>query len=252
MRVHAVMLGFNTPEVIEEAMENFEATTSDYEHRRLVKTLFILSYPRGDVAENNRRTVEIGAKHGWWTTFLENKGVMPNWNTVIHDYLHLRQGDFLVTFDPDVRMQKAGWISAMLEVMAYDPKIAFVCAAHESVVNPAIPTERGRRIETLPSGLRIGRYRSLIAWSMGMWRGEVLASRPRDFSAKSNTQHYGYVEHADFDRIRDMGLTWVELPDYVDTHAPRWNDPLYAEWKNACGRKEMSLSFEQFVAQRKV
>lgn len=242
MRIFVTMLGFNRPEMIRGALENFEATTTDAEHRRCVKTLFYCGYP---FPEDNRDELHrLAVEFGWWVTDIPNEGVMANHNRAIHDYCHMRTGDFYVTFDPDVRMQEKGWLSAMVEALGSDPNAMFCCAARRFHNDSWCEEQHGRSIHQLPSGLRIARYRHLIAWSMGMWKGEWLAARPRDF--KADAPHYGYAEHADYARLCDQRKTWVSLVDFYDDH--QGAEPLYTKWKAESAAHRTKLSFHDWLA----
>lgn len=242
------MLGYNNADAVRGALENFEATTTDAEHRRLVKTIFVCDYPLPSPESNRAELTKLAAEFGWWVAYIPNKGVMENHNVAIHDYCHMQPGDFYITFDPDVRMQQVGWITAMIEALNSDPKFMF-CAASRNFHNDAwLNNSEYRRVETLPSGLKIGRWNSLVAWSMGIWRGEFLASRPRNFGQAG--KFYGYSEHSDYDRLKANGKDWVSVVDFYDDHlwAP---DPEYVEWKQMAAGNVNHDSFDVWLKKRR-
>lgn len=247
MRIFATCLGFNTPEMIRGALENFEATTTDVEHRRLVKTLFLCQFPFPTPEKNRHALLDIGAEFGWWTTEIPNEGGLANHNRVIHEYYRMRPGDLYICFDPDVRMQQTGWVSAMAEALASDPSAVFCCAARPFHDEEWCVRQHGRSISVLPSGLRVARYRQLIAWSTGIWKGEWLAARPRDFKAAN--QWYGYFEHADLALMNAKGKTWLQVPDYYDHH--QGADADYTKWKIESARGETKVSFEEWLKKKK-
>lgn len=251
MRIFAVCLGFNTPEMVRGALENFEATTTDEEHRRLVKTLFWCGYPLPDVESNRRELHALAAEYGWWVTDIPNRGVMENHNVAIHDYCHLVPGDFYICFDPDVRMQQTGWVSAMVDALRSDANAVFCCAARPYHDEDWCAKAHGRTVSAIrrpmpsaPAGdLRIARYRELIAWSMGMWKGEWLAARPRYF--KASHPHYGYAEHADIALMKKHRKTWLSLVDYYDHHVG--SDVQYTAWKVECAGGKTKAPFDQWL-----
>lgn len=233
------MLGFNTPEMIRGALENFENTTTDAEHRRLVKTLFNPWYP-GNTEEQLRA---LACEFGWWIANIENRGVVENHNVAIHEYCHMQKGDTYITFDPDVRMQEKGWVTAMLDALASDENTVFCCAAREFHHEKWLIDQHGQTIQTRPNGTRVARYRELIAWSMGMYKGEWLACRPRNFAAENPV--YGWAEHCERDRMNAAGKTWCQVIDFHDFHMGANQD--YTKWKQLSSDKKTTQKFEDWL-----
>lgn len=238
MRVFSVMLGFNTSEMIRGAMNNFADTGSSENH--IVKWFFDAKFP----GNNPTDLKNLCAHFGWIYTPIENEGVLGNWNKVIHDHLHMVNGDFLVTFDPDVRMNKPGWIDAMIEALNSDPKAMFCSSALPFHHEEWMTREHGRVVTELPSGLRIARYRGLIAWASGMWRADALITRDRNFGARG--RYYGWNEHADYERLLANGWTWLSTADYVDHHLGS-SDAKYVEWKQKTAAGQISTKFEEWL-----
>lgn len=243
MRVFAVMLGFNSHETIKGAMENFEATVEP--SHNVIKWFFDPSYPLPDPHTNRSLNKQICAHYGWIYTEIENEGVLGNWNKVIHEHLNMVNGDFLVTFDPDVRMQQKGWVPAMVEALNSDPTAMFCSSAldfhhHDWMQKPPY----NRKVTELASGLRIARYDCLIAWASGMWRADALITRPRNFGARG--KYYGWNEHADYDRMLKNGWTWLSTADFVDHHLGS-PDPKYVEWKQKTAGGVTDKRFEEWL-----
>lgn len=241
------MLGFNRPEMILGAMQNLDDTTTDAENRRIVKTVFDCGYPFPDPALNSVELHKMAAQFGWNVIKIPNRGVVENHNVAIHEHHRLQHGDFYVTFDPDVRMQQKGWVTAMVNALRSDDSTVFVCAARPFHDEEWCSTQHGRTIDTLPgSGFRVGRYRRLIAWSMGMYKGEWLACRPRDFCASN--PFYGYSEHCELDRMNQAGKTWCQVVDFYDHHLGA--EPLYTEWKSLSASHKVRVPFEEWLGDR--
>lgn len=240
MRVFITLLGFNTSEMVREAAINLEETTLPEEQKFLIKTIFDPGYPGNDP----KVLKQIAVDHGWWHTPIPNESVMGNHNRVIHDFYRMQEGDFYVCFDPDVRMQGRGWVSAMVQALKSDPTAVF-CAASRTYHNEKwCSDQHGRTITQLPSGLRISRYRELIAWSTGMWKGEWLAARPRNF--KGDNAVYGFTEHADLRLMKEHKKTWLAVTDFYDDH--KWSpDPRYIAWKKESADGKTSARFEEWV-----
>ncbi len=243
MRVFNIMLEFHPPETIRGAMENFRDTVEST--HEVVKWFFDPGYPLPDRQKNQNLNRQLCSTFGWIYTPIENDGVLPNWNRVIHEHLHMQNGDFLVTFDPDVRMESRGWIPAMIEALNSDPKAMFCSSAlnfhhHDWMQQPPY----SRKVTTLESGLRISRYDCLIAWASGMWRADFLITRPRDFGARG--RYYGWNEHADYERLLAHGYTWLSVTDFVDNHIGS-ADAKYVEWKQRTASGEVTQKFEEWI-----
>jgi hypothetical protein len=246
MRIFAVMLGFNQPEVIRGAFDRFQETVEP--NHSIIKWFFDPGYPTPDKHQNMAFNKQLCSTFGWAYTAIENEGVLGNWNKVIHEHLNMQPGDFLFTYDPDVRMNRQGWIQAMIEALESDPKAMFCCSAmdfheHDWMQKPPY----NRKVTTLPSGLRISRYDCLIAWPSGMWRADFLITRDRNFGAKG--KYYGWNEHADYDRLLAHGLAWISVTDYVDHHLGS-PDAKYVEWKQLTANGSVGIRFEEWLNER--
>jgi len=237
-------LGFNTPEMIEGALQNFEETTTAEENRHAIKTLLHPGFP-GNTPE---MLSDLAVKYGWWGAVnVPNISIMENWNYCIHSLAHMRKGDYLFCFDPDVRMGKPGWITAMVEALNSDDDAVFCSAGMDFHTHDWFVREYGQQITVLPSGVRVARYNQLIAWSSGAWKGEWLAARPVDFKAPNKV--YGYLEHADLALMAKHKKTWISVPDYVDYH--RCSDPVYSQWKVESAQHKTDKHYAEWLNGRK-
>lgn len=243
MKFYAVMLGFNRTDVIEEAMQNFVRTTDNEPY--IEKWFFEVGYPLPNPQENEKTNRANCEKYGWKHNKIDNKGVMSNWNQVIHEFLHMQNGDFLCTYDPDVRMDKKGWVPAMIEALQSDESAMFCSSAldfhHHDWMQK---TPYYRTVSTLPSGLRVSRFKTLIAWASGTWKADFLITRPRDFAQKG--AFYGWSEHADYERLLKNGKTWLSVTDFVDYHLGA-RDPEYTEWKKYAASNPKHIDFESWL-----
>jgi len=248
MRIFVNVIAYNSVEVVRGALENFEAITTDSEHRRMVKTIFNPGYPLPSVAENETALKKLAHEFGFWFANIPNEGVLGNHNRIIHEFLHMEPGDYYVIYDPDVRIQEKGYISAAIEVLQSEPNIVFVCPSREFHHEKWCVDQHGRQLYTLPSGLRVAKYRSLIAWSCGVFKGEWLACRKRNFAAENPV--YGYSEHCEYDRMNDAKKKWRQLADFHDYHLGA--DALYTEWKKLSSDKKTRQPFDAWLKERGV
>lgn len=244
MRIFITTLGYNRAEMVRGCFENLNQMTLLSEQDKLVKTLCVLGYPLPSPEENRVELLAIAERFGFSVVEFPNVGVMQNWNTVIHDHLKMETGDYLVTWDPDVRMQQPGFLSAMIDALERDPDNVFVCAARPYHDEEWCIKQHGREVITLPSGTRVGIYRDLIAWSTGMFKAEFLNTRPRDFKATGEV--YGWTEHADVRRMKLLKKKWVSLVDYYDHHLGAM-DESYTKWKVESAQTKTTDTFDVWL-----
>lgn len=240
------MLGFNTPTMIEGAFQSFENTVAPDNH--IIKMFFELGYPLpNSIEETREKNCELASKYGWLIIPIPNHSVTENHNVAIFDHCRIRDEDFYITYDPDVRMQQRGWIPAMVEALRSDENTVFVTANRRYRDLEWCWKGHGRTIQTLPSGLRVGRYRDLVAWSMGMYKGSWLKNyMGREFKARNPV--YGYGEHAMVDLMLKHGKTWCEVSDFYDDHLS--SEVVYSEWKTESAGHKTQLKFEDWLKAR--
>lgn len=239
-RVFVVMLAYNRYDVINGAIKNFQQTAPYNDS--IIRHIFDPGYPLNEGCQSIEKMAEM---YGWKYTKIENKGVMGNWNQVIHEHLDMKDDDYLVTFDPDVRMDKSGWIEAMIDALSQDENHVFCASSmwfncHEWMYQPPY----NRTVRTTPLGTNVAKYDCLIAWASGMWKASFLITRPKDFAMRN--KYYGWAEHADYDRMLAHGKTWVQVADYIDRHLPS-PDVKYTEWKQASASGTTDKDFKEWL-----
>src|SRR5258708_4135171 len=149
MKIYVVLISFNAHEMVEGAMINFKETVSMNDS--VQKVLFDPGYPLPDKTSNNNLIKALCERYGRIYTNMEN-------------------GDFYVTYDPDVRMNQKGWLPAMVEALNSYPKAMFCSSARDFhdqdwMYKPPY----NRKITVLSSGLKVATYDCLIAWASGVW-----------------------------------------------------------------------------------
>ncbi len=248
MRIFCTLLAYNRTHTVLGALENFDNTTTDSEHRRMIKTIFDPGYPLPSQEENSKELKRLAVEFGWWCTQIPNEGVVQNHNRAIHDFYRMEKGDYYVIHDPDVRIQDKGYVSAAIQALESDPDIVFVCPSREFSHEDWYKEAHGAEVYELQSGLKLRKHKELAAWSCGVFKGEFLASRDRNFLAWNSI--YGYGEHADYERMKEMGKKWVQLVDFRDYHlgAP---DAEYTEWKHQSAAQKTKKTFDIWLKERK-
>lgn len=237
------MLGFNSPTMIEAGLQNFEDTV-DPSHS-LVKVFFECGYPLpNSIDETREKNTALARKYGWLVIPIPNHSVTENHNVAIFDHCRVETGDFYITFDPDVRMQQKGWVPAMVEALESDPNTVFVTANRSYRDADWCWKGHGRSIHVLPSGLKVARYQQLVAWSMGMYKGDWLKNyMGREFKAKNPV--YGYGEHAMVELMAKHGKTWCEVNSFYDEHLS--SEVVYSKWKTESAGGQTKLRFEDWL-----
>lgn len=242
-RVLVSMLGFNTVEMIEEAMQRFVETV-DPAPEVIIPTLFDCGFPLPSVEENSARLKELAPKYGFNYHRIPNVSVTENHNVAMFDILKIQDQDYYVTYDPDCRLDKKGWLWGMVEALESAEDVVFCCAAMRFHDEEWCWKQHGRTIQTLPSGLRVAHYRQLIAWPMGTYKGWWL----RNYSGRSFrawNEVYGFGEHAMVEIMIREKKKWVTLVDFYDDHKPAGQ--LYCKWKIESAQRKTTKRFEEWI-----
>lgn len=241
-RLHAMMLGFNTLGMIEDAIKCFEA--NDEDRRPLTKTLVDAHYPEKTPAEAAARTAALAILAGQFGWNLvrpsKNRGVATNWNWVIGE-LDLVDGDVLFGMDPDGRPQEKGYLTAIMDIFDNAPE-AFTVQLNR----PCVYAQKRPHFERKIGQTMALDYHELVAWSLGAfdcgWIRKI-------GGMKQGHPLYGYTEHATAAACEDKGGKWYIARDFYDVHL-KAEDPLYTEWKLQCAQHRTALQFADWLQGR--
>lgn len=245
-RILVSMLGFNTVEMIEGAMQRF-CETVDPSPEVVLPVLFDCGYPLPKAEENSAKLIELAPKYGFDYHRIQNISVTENHNVAMFDILNIQDSDYYVTYDPDCRLDKKGWLWAMVEALDSEEDLVFCCAAMRFHDEDWCSRQHGRSIHELPSGLRIAKYTHLIAWPMGTYKGWWLKNyATRKFRAYNEV--YGYGEHAMVDIMHREKKRWCTLVDFYDDHKPA--DEIYCKWKIESACRKTQKRFEDWLKER--
>lgn len=248
MRILVHMLCHNSEEMIRGALENFQETVEP--DPRIVKVMFEVGYPLPSKDESAAYVKKLAELYGWGFHSMPNKGVAGNW-TQAFDYFNPADDDVIVGFDPDCRMRPKGWLKAIAEVNAAHPEHPCVIPSRTYHDEKWCYEGHGRTIYTdEKTGYRLGKYRQLIAWSLGSHRCDWLRFLRSKGPFGSYNALYGYSEHWQYDQLLAHGKSWVELVDFYDDHL--CSDAVYSEWKTASAGKSTTLTFEDWLKARPV
>lgn len=243
MKTLVHMLCYNSEEMIRGALENFRETVDDDES--IVKVMFEVQYPLPSKEESFSYVKKLAELYGWGFHSIPNKGVAGNW-TQAFDYFNPADDDVIVGFDPDCRMRPKGWLKAITEVNAAHPEHPCVIPNRTYHDEKWVHEGHGRTIYTdEKTGYRLGKYRQLIAWSLGSHRCDWLRFLRGQGEFAAYSKVYSYSEHWQYDQLLKHGKHWVELVDYYDDHVV--SDALYTKWKHESAAKTTDLFFEDWL-----
>jgi hypothetical protein len=262
MRTIVHTLGYNIPELIEEATESLYKLNPDTNFTHVIADL---GYPLGQKREsweivpqymsiNKRKNaaeiIDIGTTHGSEFVRFPNKGVSGNWTQVAQMY-EVGRGDVLIGADPDERPMDEGWVDAMSKVMQGDSSIA-IC----SLVLPELLALEGffekyfwgeREI----NGIRVWEGRHMCQWALIGISGNFI-NAAGGVPSPDAAPLYGWIETACDAHMKRLGMKWVMLPDYRVQHIA--SSPLAQEWKNwmvGPGLDQGQISFDEWLIQNK-
>lgn len=242
-KVYVHMLCFNNPTMIRGALENFRDTVED--DPRIVKVMFEIGYPLPSPDETKAAIIALAAEFGWGLHSMENKGVAGNW-TQAFDYFKPSDEDVIIGFDPDCRMRPKGWLPAIAEVNAAHPEAPCVIPNRDYRDEEWCWKGHGReKFIDEKTGYQLGRYKQLVAWSLGTHRCDWLNLLRKEGEFKAYAPFYAWSEHWQYDQLKKHGKDWLELCDFYDDH--QGSEELYSKWKVASAKNETVKRFEEWL-----
>jgi len=248
MRVVVHTLGYNTHGMIRETGrllleqnpgEHFEYVIADagYPLKDMEDTGSLRS-----MQENSDKIEEYAKEVGASYLYLKNKGVSGNWSQIF-DYACLGEGDVLIGADPDERPVKDGWVKAIADVMAADPKIA-VCSLVMAEQSELLKDPKFIDEERVVAGHRVMYMKGCMNWALIGLSGTFI-KRCGGVPVPSNAPMYGWIEGACWDPMRFMGMRYVVLLDYEVVHIA--SHPLASQWKVWVTSKAYELGIGQIT-----
>jgi hypothetical protein len=242
MRKVIMVLCYNRPEVIEQAIKRLNETQDINGYECF---LIDVRYPLPDKNENFKQLAPMALKYGF--DFLRpamNRGVSGNWTWVVNE-LGLRGNDVLIGMDPDSMPQNNGWCDALTDVLSQGDTPIGYCGLTR-VSPPELSTERdesgiGYIIKEV-GGRRLRMFSQPMSWPMGGFNAgfvnEVGIHQPRS--------RYGYIEIATIKEMEKTHWDWGLLDEFFDATSDR-GESEYKAWKvdHAIGRTD--LDFESYL-----
>lgn len=255
-------LGYNIPELIEEATVSLYELNPENTYKHVIADL---GYPLGQKREswemvpqhmgiNKRKNaveiVDIGTLHMSDFVRVPNKGVSGNWTQIAQMY-DIGRGDVLIGADPDERPMDKGWVDAMAKVMQGDSSIAIVSLVLPELLALEGFFEKYFWGEREVNGIRVWEGRYLCQWALiGISGSFIHAAGGVPYPEVAPI--YGHIEGACDTMMKHLGMKWVMLPDYRVQHIS--SSPLAQEWKNWVAGEGLDvgqISFEQWLRETK-
>ncbi len=222
-KAHAIMLGFNSPEMIEMAMRSCWVD--------LPRTLFDPGFPLPNQTKNLQA---LCATNGWKYSACENLGTAGNWN---YAFRFLGRPNFLVGVEPDERSTDPDWIEKAIKVLKADDTIAYVGMGQS-------------HFETLYAHLSLPKftvadislkaYSECTGWAMGAFSGKFLEK----VGLKGDAQ-YGNLESMTGKAMKDNGFRWALFDGINSVHLE--DDKRYEQWKVKSADRETTLPFADWL-----
>lgn len=226
-------LAYNTPEMVKEALENYQLRGS-MPHAGVERYLVDPGFPLMAAEPQSIKLRELAEDFGW--TYLrmpQNYGVAGNWNWLMFT-VGVGRNDVVIGADPDARPQQPGWLSALEAALRDTPDAAYVGLNHG--------------LDNLPHELvgekpRLMKFDRLVAWSVGGFHGRFLEKI--NFELGQDNLSYGYIEHWCHRKMKNWDMEFYLLRDFYDHHQS--SEPIYQEWKTASAEKKTQASFEDWL-----
>ena len=236
-RLHVMMLGYNTYDMIHRALVQFEEQKPDYPI--VSRTLVDQRYPLVDFPlDHSVKLMELAQLYGWnYCKPSSNKGAHGGWQWTITD-LGLGDGDVLHGADPDGNPLQPKFLDAAMDVFNNAAE-CFTVQLNRPCVNAMGISRTERKI----GNTYVLDYHQLVAWSLGAfdcgWVNRVGGMKARH-------PLYGYTEHAMVDAVKPYGGKWYILRDFFDDHlkAP---DKEFVAWKLACANHQTNEQFSDWL-----
>jgi hypothetical protein len=233
-------LGYNIPDLIEEATVSLKRKNKNFDYTHVIADL---GYPLKNGRDhwhiipadtNIEEAYNLHLNHkialGLESDLVKfnNHGVSGNWTTIANLY-GIGDGDVLIGADPDERPMDENWVKAIAEVMDADKNIAIVSLALPELLALEGFFENYFIGERILNGHRVWYGKFMCQWALIGISGRFIAKAGRVPSPEI-APIYGWIETACLEFMNHFGMDWVMLPDYRVQHIA--SSPLAQEWKN--------------------
>jgi hypothetical protein len=242
MRVIAVTLCYNKPEIIDLSIRRFHETK--HGGLPLVHLMIDQHYPLPDKLRVSEQIKKIASDNGCeYMSPGKNLGLHHGLNWALQTY-GLAEDDIVIGYDGDSYPCERGWDMALVTALMADAST--VWASLWGVNTSAELNARGFT-ERMAAQVRVRETHTPAVNSVCAWKGWWIKNagwfnEPHEF--------YGGLEIAMWPHIRAKGYRWVYLPDWTEDERLKFNpgeDLLYKQWKWDHVMLGKNLDFETWL-----
>lgn len=260
MSTYVHTLAYNTPNMVRDAVRSLTMLNKGVKYEHL---LIDLEYPLDDehwnkipedieaIKDKNYYRNKVTAME-FYSHFcqMENVGVSQNW-TQAAKWFGLQDTDVLICADPDERPQNEGWVKAIADVIAADPRIGWVSMMMKEQ-QPLIDSGQYLCEEVTIAGHRCYKMRSVFNWAQGGFNGKFI-NEAGGVPYPQVAKRYGWIETACMEKFAELGYYYVILSDYYVEHIA--SSPLAGEWKVFITSNQTidgsQMSFEEWLEMKR-
>jgi hypothetical protein len=252
--IYVHTLCWNFPSVVEKSVQSLYELNDKNDFKHFVICLdFPLEtdeIPKNlfDARMNNREAIKkIALKYGSQFYIWANAGVSGNWTTlycILKADFDFSDNDCLIGADPDEMPQNKGWVKAIGDVLANSEYAicSLMLPEHLKVLNKENTTEFNI------AGHRVWEIKGTLNWGLIGISGRFL-NRVGKVPQDDRYPLYGNIESACIHEMKQLGMKWCVLPDYISEHTDyekgsEGHSRLLREWKNHLifsGKPQISL-----------
>lgn len=242
MRVIAVTLCYNKPEIIELSVKRFHETK--HGGLPLVHLLVDQHYPLPDKAATSEEIKRIARENGCeYMNPGKNLGLHHGLNWALQTY-GMQDDDIVIGYDGDSYPIESGWDCALVTAMINDPR-----AVWASLYGKNTPGELGQRGYTkrMSGHIEVHETHTPAVNSICAWKGWWIKkagwfNEPRPM--------YGGLEVCLWPQVKRYGYAWVYLPGWTEDERLKFDpgeDYKYKIWKWKHAHERLDLDFESWL-----
>ena len=242
MQTHVVMIAYQRPKIILEAIERFKSCT-DFEGLDFVFSVYDFGYPIPNKIANRQIVGDACLKEGIVYKTRPNKGVSGNYDQIFEDMMP-KKTDIIAFFDPDSAPRNKNWLKEAKQIIEHEN------AAYVTLSRPVADAAQASVVKK-KGDMSYKELTRACGWPMGIFSGEFVRKNLGKFF---NGNQYGYFENHLLKLMDESDMKGYILLSQVDDgfiHVQQEYDQIYLDWKMRWARQSTKRSFEQYLTRQK-